>query len=216
MLAHMTDQRRTGDAEAPSPSDEEKLDRVLAYIEAQEHGKAQKWWSEKVGRWSAYLALLAFVFGVGNIVDLRHTLDGKRIVESELSKQEKKGIAEGVKKANAACWKVWSTSPMAAPAVTPRGFSADEEVLAKISLAITENYSSGPPNLTRWLDAASNAWKSTAIDLTRRDEAAFWRDASSYEAAIAAYQHDAIQSGFKSDDGCVLGWKFPWPNWPLS
>jgi hypothetical protein len=216
MLTHVTDQRRTGDAGNPPPTDEERLDRVLTYIEAQEQGKTQNWWSEKLGRWSAYLALLAFLFGVGNIVDLRHTFDGKRIAESELSKQEKQDIAEGVKKANAACLQVWNTSPVASPAVTPRGFSADREVLANIAMAIADGYSSSPPNINRWLGAAIDAWTATAIDLNRRDEAAFWRDAGSYDAAIAAYEHDAIQSGFKSGDPCVFSWKFPSANWPFS
>lgn len=215
MLTHVTDQQRTGDAENPPPTDEEKLDRVLTYIEAQEHGKGQRWWSEKVGRWSAYLAIIAFTLGIGNMVDLRRTFDGTRIAESDLSKQEKQNIAEHVKEANAACLQVWRTSPVASPAVTPQDFSADEEVLAKISFAMLVNFSR-PSNIHTWLTAASDAWRATAIDLKRRDEAAFWRDASSYEAAIAAYERDAIQSGFKSNDPCILDRKFPIPNWVLS
>jgi hypothetical protein len=53
-------------------SDSEKIDRIAAYVG--EARKAEKSWTERFGKFTVYLALAAFFFGIGNVTDLRNRL----------------------------------------------------------------------------------------------------------------------------------------------
>jgi hypothetical protein len=53
-------------------SDSDKIDRIAAYVRDQR--KAQKSWTERLGKLTVYLALAAFFFGIGTFTDLRNRL----------------------------------------------------------------------------------------------------------------------------------------------
>jgi hypothetical protein len=51
-------------------SDSEKIERIAAYVRDQR--KAERSWTELLGRFTVYLALAAFFFGIGTVSDLSH------------------------------------------------------------------------------------------------------------------------------------------------
>jgi hypothetical protein len=51
-------------------SDSEKIDRIAAYVRDQR--RTEKSWTASLGRFTTYLALAAFFFGVGTFADLRN------------------------------------------------------------------------------------------------------------------------------------------------
>jgi hypothetical protein len=199
----MTDQQRSDGAEETPPTEEGELDRVLAYIARQEQKEAQRSWTDRVGRWSAYIALAAFFFGFGSVADLVHHSTG----EASLEKIE-------IKDADSRCRQVWHEHPVPYQALDTSEINDIYRTLLFFAAAV--HGVQEHPDLFRHLSAAADFWAATAIDVKKRDEAGYQRDIGSYEAALGSYQHEAIQLGFKPTNFCTLDTKlqFPLPYWP--
>jgi hypothetical protein len=64
-----TTSNETGTTREPE-SDSEKIDRIEAFLRDQR--KAEKSWTASLSKFTVYLALAAFFFGIGNLTDLEH------------------------------------------------------------------------------------------------------------------------------------------------
>jgi hypothetical protein len=66
-------------------SDSEKIDRIAAYVRDQRD--AEKSWTASLGKFTVYLALAAFFFGIGTLSDLRNRLVAPPPTPAEAAKE---------------------------------------------------------------------------------------------------------------------------------
>lgn len=168
-----------------------KLDRVLRVLDQQEKERA---WTDRLGRWSAVLALVAFLFGVGSIT----------AVATNLPIPLPFGHRSEITEANAAC-----TAITFSPAYTPKQMHSTLEQLQKLARA-----DAIPAPLVADLGAATQYWHAAydaaqAENHVKKDSAAGWgygaqfrQSQAAYLTQLLRYDQDADDYGFDPYDPC--------------
>jgi hypothetical protein len=73
-------------------SDSENLDLIAAYVRDQRKG--EKSWTQQLGRFTVYLALAAFFFGIGTLSDLRNRIAPPPLSPAEMAKNSYVGTLD--------------------------------------------------------------------------------------------------------------------------
>lgn len=189
-----------------SPSDQAdpddlhaKIDQLVATLAELEQRDAKRQWTDRLGRWGAYLAFAVFFFGIGNITELGI---------SPPINLHPNPHAGAISMANVDCHDTAFTS-----ATSTDDVGRATKDLSQLAVSIRGAL--GPAPVADDLRSASEYYQASYDDLVAlaavpKHSAIWWayaaefrRGYGAFRAEAATFERDATTYGFHATDSCV-------------
>ncbi|MFJ8770357.1 hypothetical protein [Streptomyces clavifer] len=187
-------------------SDSEKIDRIAAYVDDQR--RSEDSWIAQWGKFSAYLAVAAFLFGVGTFSDIRNLLPSA----DPLPTSEER-YAQQV---SASCLSVINANPIREKVIIDLSKAAayDQNVL-KFREKMSRAFSiSVPDDMSQKNRAALSSaflfYRSADSFLRAAVESAKAGDAHAYTVEIAHYKQSSAAFAKAAADGNISSCRYYW------